>query len=192
MTLPSVAKAEAAVSEAEAARDKREADMRRLWGDDADERMGGNGSGQGAGGEMDQQVAAGVFAPVVGRDIGELWPVGDEGSRTPGRDIFDEGMEEEAEELDDPILESWKGADQERAQDKGGEAWAGGIAQDMEGEEWAEVIAGEGGADESGGGRKGGSGGVGGLLGKGMGGKGGGRVSGAAVGMVNATIRKPA
>ena len=166
--------------------------MRRLWGDDADERMGGNG-----GEELDQQVAAGVFAPVVGRDIGEFWPEGDEGARTPGRghNCFDEGMEEEAEELDDPILESWKGADQERAQDKVGEAWAVDMAQDIAAEDWAEDLAGEGGgADESGGSRKGGSGGVGGLLGKGMGGKGGGRGSGAAagMGMVNATIRKPA
>jgi hypothetical protein len=144
---------------------------------------------------MDQQVAAGVFAPVVGRDIGELWPEGGEGSRTPGRDIYDEGLGE-AEELDEEedatMLESWDGADKVQAQDKDGAVWAGEIAQDNEGEEWARDLAGEGGADESGGGKKGGSGGVGGLLGKGMGGKGGGKVNGAAVGMVNATIRKPA
>ena len=95
-------------------------------------------------------------------------------------------------ELDAAMLESWDGADKQQAQDKEAAEGAGEIAQNNDGEEWAQDLAGEGGADESGGGRKGGSGGVGGLLGKGMGGKGGGKVSGAAVGMVNATIRKPA
>ena len=174
-----LAKAELAVSAAEGAKDKKEADMRRLWGDDADERMGGNG-----GEELDQQVAAGVFAPVVGRDIGEFWPEGEEGARTPGRDIYDEGLGRE-EDADPRLDDAMPGG-------KEAEEWAERLAQDHDGEEWAQDMAGEGGAEESGGGRKGGAGGVGGLLGKGMGGKGGGKASGAAVGMVNATIRKPA
>ena len=147
---------------------------------------------------MDEQVAAGEYAPVLGRGIGELWPDEGEGSRTPGRDIYDEGDGlQEAEELDEEedatMLEAWDGADKQQAQDIEGAVWAAEIAQDKEGEVWSRDLEGEGGADESGGGsRKGGSGGVGGLLGKGMVGKGGGKVGGAAVGMVNATIRKPA
>ena len=116
------------------------------------------------------------------------------GSRTPGRDIYDEGLqegEELDEETDTAMLGAWDKGDEQQAQDKDGAEWAGRIVQDKDGEEWSRDLEGEGGGDESGG-RKGGPGGGGGLLSKGMGGKGGGVRAGAAVGMVNATIRKPA
>ena len=51
--------------------------MRRLWGDDAEERMGGRNA-QELDEAMDEQVAGGVFAPVLGRDPGAgMWVPGD-------------------------------------------------------------------------------------------------------------------
>ena len=79
-------------------------EMRRLWGEEADAKMAGEGGeagrrertpgrdeGMGGGGEgadgppriadeaaMDRQVAAGIYAPVVGRDL-DRWIPGDGG-----------------------------------------------------------------------------------------------------------------
>ena len=78
--------AKCAVAAAKAAdeRERLEKELRGLWGEGAAERMGirmqelDQEMLEEREGAMDDQVAAGVFAPVLGRDIGELWPEVDE------------------------------------------------------------------------------------------------------------------
>jgi hypothetical protein len=177
-----------------------EAELEKLWGDRAAERMGIRVQELDAEmlaereGEMDQQAAAGVFAPVLGRDIGELWPDhsrGDdrEGTRTPGADQVEQEAEEERDmdficgvRDDDDMEGDGERAGKVRRQEDLEEGSEQGYAvRDSAGDVWA-VESKEVEGDK---------GGAGGLLAKGMGGK---AVGGAAVGggkvNVNSTISK--
>ena len=165
-------KCEVAAAEADFQREKLEVEMCRLWGDGAAARMEGNGAVGEADVEMDAQVAAGVFAPVLGKDIGaDAWVPevarlevagggGDEGGgggSTPGK------REGEAEAADDG-MDLWSQAEGEHKQDKDGADWA----QNINGENWAQEI------DDEDGAQVGSKGGGLGLLSKGLGGKAGG------------------
>ena len=183
----------AAAAKAADERDRLEEELRNLWGDGAAERMGIRmqeldqemlAERQG---EMDEQAAAGEFAPVLGRDIGELWPEVDEdgrpGTRTPGADQVEQEAEEEREvDLlcgvgDEDMEGSGERAGKVRRQEDVEDSELGYAVKDQAGDVWAvesKEVEGGGGA---------------GLLGKGMGGKVGGGTS-AAGGKVNATIRK--
>jgi hypothetical protein len=191
-------------AEAVAAADKRErleGELEKLWGDRAAERMGIRvqeldaemlAEREGEQGEMDQQVAAGVFAPVLGRDLGELWPERDDrpGTRTPGADQVEQeaGEERDMDAIcgvrndDDMEGDGERAGKVRRQEDQEEDSERGYAVRDSAGDVWAveskEVEGDKGGAGS--------------LLAKGMGGK---AVGGAAVGggkvNVNATIRKP-
>ena len=172
-----------------------EEELRKLWGDGAAERMGIRmqeldqemlAERQG---EMDEQAAAGEFAPVLGRDIGELWPEVDEdgrpGTRTPGADQAEQEAEEEREvDLlcgvgDEDMEGSGERAGKMRRQEDREDSERGYAVRDQAGDVWA-VESKE--VEDKGGGA--------GLLAKGMGGKVGGGTAAAGGGKVNATIRK--
>ena len=140
---------------------------------------------------MDKQEAAGVFAPVLGRDIGELWPntVEEEGAgtRTPGAGEVDQEAEEERDVdylcgvgIDEDMEGVGERAEKVRRQEDREDSERGYAVRDQAGDMWA-VESKE--VDDKGGG--------GGLLAKGMGGKaaGGAVASGGKVN-VSGTIRK--
>ena len=191
------AKCAAAAASAADERDRLDVELRKLWGEGAEERMGIRmqeldqemlAERQGA---LDDQAAAGEFAPVLGRDIGELWPEVDEdgrpGTRTPGAEQA-ELVEKEKREVDllcglvgddEDMEDSGERAGKMRRQDEQEDSEQGLAVRDQAGDEWAleykEV-------DDKGGGA--------GLVAKGMGGKTGGGAAAAGGGKVNATIRK--
>ena len=191
--------AKCAVAAAKAAdeRERLEKELRGLWGEGAAERMGirmqelDQEMLEEREGAMDEQAAAGVFAPVLGRDIGELWPEVDEdgrpGTRTPGAEQAELAAKEEREvDLlcglvgDEDMEGSGERAGKMRRQEEQEDSEQGYSVRDQAGDVWA-VESKE--VDDKGGG--------GGLLAKGMGGKAaGGAVAAGGKVNVSGTIRK--
>ena len=191
-------------AESVAAAEKRErciSELTKLWGDRAADRMGVRVQELDAEMQaereesMDQQVAAGEFAPVLGRDIGEMWPAMLEeddrpGTRTPGKDQAEEramdficGVPSGANGDDDMDGDGERAGKVRRQEEQEEDSEQGYAVRDQAGDLWA-VESKDVEGDKGGGGASG-------LLAKGMGGKAvGGAAAAAAGGKVNATIRK--